>query len=113
MKMNSMKAVFSQAVHDDLESLRVPQNLLQPSTSYGIPQTSASEKKKRTREKKGNEQAIEAWESRSGLIAAALMLQVAHAAEWSLEEASKPYKGETIRMVGESLPPLEALSGAT
>ena len=43
-----------------------------------------------------------------GTIAAA-MLQVAHAAAWTLEEAAKPYSGTTIRMVGEALPPLEAL----
>ncbi len=41
---------------------------------------------------------------------AAVMLQVAHAAAWTLEEAAKPYSGTTIRMVGEALPPLEALA---
>ncbi len=47
------------------------------------------------------------------LIAAALvwpsMWQVTQAAAWTLEEAAKPYSGTTIRMVGEALPPLEAL----
>jgi len=28
---------------------------------------------------------------------------------WSLEEAAAPYKGVTIRTVGEALPPLEAM----
>jgi multiple sugar transport system substrate-binding protein len=43
------------------------------------------------------------------LAAAALMWQVTQAGAWSLEEAAKPYNGQTIRLVGESLPPLEAL----
>jgi multiple sugar transport system substrate-binding protein len=41
---------------------------------------------------------------------AAVMLQVAHAAAWTLEEAAKPYSGATIRIVGEALAPLEALA---
>ncbi|MDH3792807.1 MAG: hypothetical protein OES41_13795, partial [Rhodospirillales bacterium] len=39
-------------------------------------------------------------------------LTLAYAAEagaWSLEEAAAPYKGTTIRTIGESLPPLEAM----
>jgi multiple sugar transport system substrate-binding protein len=28
---------------------------------------------------------------------------------WSLEEVSKPYRGETLKLIGEALPPLEAL----
>ena len=43
------------------------------------------------------------------LTAAALMWQVTQAGAWSLEEAAKPYSGQTIRLVGELLPPLEAL----
>jgi hypothetical protein len=38
-----------------------------------------------------------------GLIASA-----GPAGAWSLEEASAPYKGTTIRTIGEALPPLEA-----
>ncbi|MGB3833391.1 MAG: sugar ABC transporter substrate-binding protein [Mesorhizobium sp.] len=34
---------------------------------------------------------------------------VSHAAAWSLEEAAAPYKGATIRTIGEALPPLEAM----
>lgn len=34
---------------------------------------------------------------------------VSHAAAWSLEEATAPYKGATIRTIGEALPPLEAM----
>ena len=43
------------------------------------------------------------------LAAAALMWQVTQAGAWSLEEAAKPYNGQTIRLVGKSLPPLEAI----
>lgn len=43
-------------------------------------------------------------------MAASFMLQVAHTRAWNLEEASKPYAGATIRVVGEALPPLEALA---
>jgi hypothetical protein len=39
-----------------------------------------------------------------GLIASA-----GPAGAWSLEEASAPYKGTTIRTIGEALPPLEAM----
>ena len=28
---------------------------------------------------------------------------------WSLEEASKPWRGQTLQLIGEALPPLEAL----
>lgn len=38
-----------------------------------------------------------------------LTWQVTQADAWDLKEASKPYSGQTIRMVGEALPPLEAL----
>jgi multiple sugar transport system substrate-binding protein len=45
--------------------------------------------------------------------AAAFMLAAAagsgSAAAWSLEEAAAPYKGTTIRTIGEALPPLEAM----
>lgn len=33
----------------------------------------------------------------------------AEAASWSLKEAAQPWKGQTLRLIGESLPPLEAL----
>jgi multiple sugar transport system substrate-binding protein len=49
---------------------------------------------------------------RLGAAAAALMLASALASEagaWSLEEAAAPYKGTTIRTIGEALPPLEAM----
>jgi len=32
-------------------------------------------------------------------------------AVWSLEEAAKPWRGETLTMIGEELPPLEGLDG--
>lgn len=48
-----------------------------------------------------------------GAMAGALGLVVAlvpvQAGAWSLEEAAAPYKGTTIRTIGEALPPLEAL----
>lgn len=50
--------------------------------------------------------------SRSSVVAATLMfftLGSADAIAWSLEEAAAPYKGVTIRTVGEALPPLEAM----
>lgn len=39
----------------------------------------------------------------------AMALINAQAYGWSLEEAAKPYKGVTIRTIGEALPPLEAM----
>lgn len=39
-----------------------------------------------------------------------LPLGTAFAADWSLEEAAAPYKGVTIRTIGEALPPLEAMN---
>ena len=51
--------------------------------------------------------------SRSSVVAATLMvfaLGSANATAWSLEEAAAPYKGVTIRTVGEALPPLEAMN---
>ncbi|MDQ6435324.1 sugar ABC transporter substrate-binding protein [Mesorhizobium sp. LHD-90] len=41
---------------------------------------------------------------------ASVLLQVAQAGAWTLEEAAKPYSGATVRVVGEALPPLEALA---
>ncbi|WP_173933839.1 extracellular solute-binding protein [Chelativorans sp. Marseille-P2723] len=41
---------------------------------------------------------------------AALLIQTAAGNAWSLEEAAAPYKGVTIRTIGEALPPLEAMS---
>jgi ABC-type glycerol-3-phosphate transport system substrate-binding protein len=48
---------------------------------------------------------------RFGAVASiALSLGLAgEAGAWSLEEAAAPYKGATIRTIGESLPPLEAM----
>ena len=51
--------------------------------------------------------------NRSSVVAATLMvfaLGSADATAWSLEEAAAPYKGVTIRTVGEALPPLEAMN---
>jgi multiple sugar transport system substrate-binding protein len=42
-------------------------------------------------------------------IAACMMWQVPQSYAWSLEEAAAPYKGTTIRTIGEALPPLEAM----
>lgn len=39
-----------------------------------------------------------------------LGLAPAATADWTLEEAAAPYKGATIRTIGESLPPLEAMA---
>lgn len=50
---------------------------------------------------------------RSSIVGAALAvftLGSADAIAWSLEEAAAPYKGATIRTVGEALPPLEAMN---
>jgi len=50
---------------------------------------------------------------RSSVVAAALVvftLGSADVSAWSLEEAAAPYKGATIRTVGEALPPLEAMN---
>jgi multiple sugar transport system substrate-binding protein len=49
---------------------------------------------------------------RSSIVAATLAvfaLGSADVSAWSLEEAAAPYKGATIRTVGEALPPLEAM----
>ena len=53
---------------------------------------------------------FKAW--RLGALAAGLVLSAAltsQASAWSLEEAAAPYKGTTVRTIGESLPPLEAM----
>ncbi len=50
---------------------------------------------------------------RRGALCALLSLWMANAdgaAAWTLEEAAKPYRGVTLRTIGESLPPLEALN---
>ncbi len=44
------------------------------------------------------------------LAALALFSSAALAGEWSLTEAAKPWKGQSLRLIGESLPPLEALA---
>ena len=36
--------------------------------------------------------------------------QITFAGDWTLAEAAAPWKGETLRFIGESLPPLEALN---
>ena len=49
---------------------------------------------------------------RSGLLAGALGVLALGSSDvlaWSLEEAAAPYKGSTIRTIGEALPPLEAM----
>lgn len=49
---------------------------------------------------------------RFGLAAGGFVLALTlggPAGAWSLEEASKPYKGTTLRTIGEALPPLEAM----
>jgi len=49
----------------------------------------------------------------AGASVAGLALAVATSGEaqaWSLEQAAAPYKGVTIRTIGESLPPLEAMN---
>jgi multiple sugar transport system substrate-binding protein len=43
------------------------------------------------------------------LSAFATFASLGQAAAWSLEEAAAPYKGTTIRTIGEALPPLEAM----
>jgi hypothetical protein len=43
------------------------------------------------------------------LAALAVIGLTAQSAAWSLEEAAAPYKGTTIRTIGEALPPLEAM----
>ena len=45
----------------------------------------------------------------SALTTIAAFALVGEADAWSLEEAAAPYKGVTIRTIGEALPPLEAL----
>ncbi|GAA0613466.1 sugar ABC transporter substrate-binding protein [Paenochrobactrum glaciei] len=42
-------------------------------------------------------------------VTASISLVFSSAHAWTLEEAAAPYKGVTIRTVGESLPPLEAM----
>ncbi len=47
----------------------------------------------------------------AALVAGAVLLAGGQAfAAWSLEEAAKPYRGVTLRTIGESLPPLEAMA---
>ena len=49
---------------------------------------------------------------RFGMAAGGFVLALAigsPAGAWSLEEAAKPYKGTTLRTIGEALPPLEAM----
>lgn len=51
--------------------------------------------------------------TRSGAVvgALALLLTLGNSAlAWSLKEAAAPYKGTTIRTIGEALPPLEAMN---
>ena len=44
------------------------------------------------------------------LLALAIFSGSAFSGEWSLAEAAKPWRGQTLRLIGESLPPLEALA---
>ncbi|MFQ5984593.1 MAG: ABC transporter substrate-binding protein [Alphaproteobacteria bacterium] len=46
-----------------------------------------------------------------GAVLAAGVVAAGTAGAWSLEDATKPYSGTTLRTVGEALPPLEALAG--
>ncbi len=48
--------------------------------------------------------------STAAFATAAALAHVGSANAWSLEEAAAPYKGVTIRSIGEALPPLEAMS---
>ena len=43
------------------------------------------------------------------ILLAAFLTTQAFPSEWSLADAAKPWKGQTLRFIGESLPPLEAL----
>ena len=45
-----------------------------------------------------------------GALGLAALLVPASAGAWTLEEAAAPYKGTTVRTIGEALPPLEALA---
>ena len=49
------------------------------------------------------------WGTAGGL-ALAMTLGASQAGAWNLEDAAAPYRGATIRTIGESLPPLEALA---
>jgi multiple sugar transport system substrate-binding protein len=42
-------------------------------------------------------------------MAIGVLWQVPHSLAWTLEEAAAPYRGATIRTIGEALPPLEAM----
>ncbi|MEE8273427.1 MAG: hypothetical protein V3R88_01965, partial [Alphaproteobacteria bacterium] len=45
----------------------------------------------------------------AGVVCTLALALAGEAGAWSLEEAAAPYKGTTIRTIGESLPPLEAM----
>jgi len=57
----------------------------------------------------GNGSTIRMLTVTAALSAVMALGPVSHAAAWSLEEAAAPYKGATIRTIGEALPPLEAM----
>lgn len=57
----------------------------------------------------GNGSTIRMLTVTAALSAVMTLGPVSHAAAWSLEEAAAPYKGATIRTIGEALPPLEAM----
>lgn len=46
----------------------------------------------------------------AGIAGLTSVFAIGEAQAWTLEEAAAPYKGATIRTIGESLPPLEALA---
>lgn len=46
----------------------------------------------------------------ASMLVAAMAFSAAQAQEWSLAKAAEPYRGVTIRVIGEALPPLEALN---
>lgn len=60
-----------------------------------------------------NKSTISGRKSRTSIITAVLAILTlgsSDAMAWSLEEAAAPYKGATIRTIGEALPPLEAMN---
>ena len=57
----------------------------------------------------GNSSRLRMLIAKPALAALAALGFTGQAAAWSLEEAAAPYKGTTIRTIGEALPPLEAM----
>ena len=61
---------------------------------------------------KADSVALRRWRGAAALALGIAMMAPAapEAGAWTLEEAAAPYRGVTIRTIGESLPPLEALA---